>query len=59
MNEEVKTLMNNYVAANPNLKMGEITEKEDVYVGEIVTRDGSLVEKLVVDKSSGWMKREY
>ena len=42
MNEEVKTLMNNYVAANPNLKIGKITEKDDVYVGEIVTRDGSL-----------------
>ena len=57
--EEAKTLMNNYVAANPNLKIGEIMEKDDVYVGEIVTKDGSLVEKLVVDKSTGWMKREY
>jgi hypothetical protein len=57
--EEVKTLMNNYVAANPNLKIGEVTEKDDVYVGKIVTKDGSLVEKLVVDKSTGWMKRQY
>ncbi len=57
--EEAKTLMNNYVAANPNLKIGEVTEKDDVYVGEIVTKDGSLVEKLVLDKSTGWMKREY
>ncbi len=57
--EEAKTLMNNYVAANPNLKIGEVTEKDDVYVGKIVTKDGSMVEKLVVDKSTGWMKREY
>lgn len=27
--------------------------------GEIVTRDGSLVEKLVMDKQTGWMKRRY
>ena len=57
--EEAKTLMDNYVAANPNLKIGDITEKDDVYVGEIVTKDGSLVEKLIMDKSTGWMKREY
>ena len=57
--EDAKTLMKNYIAANPNLKIGEVTEKDDVYVGEIVTKDGSLVEKLVVDKSTGWMKREY
>ncbi len=57
--EEAKTLMNNYVAANPNLKIGEVTEKDDAHVGKIVTKDGSLVEKLIVDKETGWMKREY
>jgi len=57
--DEARTLMKNYVTANPNLKIGEIKEKDDVYVGEIVTRDGSLVEKLVVDKKTGWMKRDY
>jgi len=57
--DEAKTLMKNYVAANPNLKIGEITEKDDMYIGEIVTKDGSLVENLVVDKNTGWMKRTY
>ncbi|MFP4532986.1 MAG: hypothetical protein ACLFNS_09915 [Desulfobacterales bacterium] len=57
--EEAKTLMNNYVAGNPNLKIGEVTEEDDSYVGEIVTKDGSLVETLVVDKKTGWMKRKY
>lgn len=57
--DEARTLMKNYVSANPNLKIGEIEEKDEVYVGEIVTKDGSLVEKLVVDKKTGWMKREY
>lgn len=57
--EEAKTIMDNYVAANPNLKIGEVTEKDDAYEGEIVTKDGSLVEKLLVDKKTGWMKRKY
>lgn len=57
--DEAQTLMKNYVSANPNLKIGEIEEEDDVYVGEIVTKDGSLVEKLVVDKKTGWMKRDY
>ena len=52
-------LMKNYVAANPNLKIGKITEKDDMYVGEVVTKDGSLVENLEVDKNSCMMRRSY
>ena len=57
--DDVRMLMKNYVSANPNLKAGDITEKDDVYVGEIVTKDGSLVEKVVIDKQTGWMKYTY
>ncbi len=57
--EDARQLMQQYVAANPNLKIGEITEKEEVYTGEIVTKDDSLVEKVVLDKKTGWMKRTY
>jgi hypothetical protein len=57
--DEAKMLMKNYVAANPNLKIGKITEKDDMYVGEVVTKDGSLVENLEVDKNSCMMRRSY
>jgi hypothetical protein len=57
--DEAKMLMRNYVSANPNLKIGNIKQEGDTYVGEVVTQDGSLVEKLVVDKWTGWMKRTY
>ena len=57
--DEAKMLMKNYVAANPNLKIGKITENDDMYVGEVVTKDGSLVENLEVDKTTGWMRRSY
>ena len=57
--DEAKMLMKNYVAANPNLKIGKITEKDDMFVGEVVTKDGSLVENLEVDKNSCMMRRSY
>lgn len=57
--DDAKMLLENYVSANPNLKAGNITEKDDVYVGEIVTKDGSLVEKLEINKKTGWMRRGY
>jgi hypothetical protein len=57
--DEVRVLIRNYTAGNPNLKVGEIAEQEEVFVAEVVTQDGSLVEKLVVDKQTGWMRRKY
>ncbi len=52
-------LAQNYVAGNPNLMIDEVTEKEGVYEAPVVTQDGSLVEKLIVDKQTGWMKRTF
>jgi hypothetical protein len=44
---------------NPNLKLGKITEQGDAFEAEIVTKEGSLVDKLLVDKSTGWMHPAY
>ena len=42
---------------NPNLKVGSVTEKEDnMIVGEIVTQDDSLVQRIEVDRRTGWMR---
>lgn len=41
------------------MKIGELQEKQDVYVASVVTQDGSLVEKVQIDKESGWMRRKY
>ncbi len=44
-------------AGNPNLKVGKITEKDaDTIVTEIVTKDGSLVRKIEVDRHTGRMQ---
>ena len=55
--EGARTVVENYLQStrNPNLKLGRITEQGDAFEAEIVTNDGSLVNKLLVDKSTGWM----
>ena len=43
---------------NDRLKLGPVTEQgEDAIAGEIVTKDGSLVERLVFDRRSGRVSR--
>ncbi len=54
-----RRLAKDYVSANPNLQVGELSEKEDAYEAQIVTKDGSLVEKLLIDKQTGWMKKAF
>ena len=55
--EEVEDYLN--AARNPNLKIGEIQEKGNDYEVNIVTKDGSLVNKLLVNKDTGWMRPAY
>jgi hypothetical protein len=44
---------------NPNLKIGGIEDEGANFVAEIITKDGSLVDKLVVDKDSGFIRSIY
>jgi len=55
--EGARKVVENYIHStrNPNLKLGKITEQDDAFEADIVTKDGSLVDKLLVDKSTGWM----
>jgi len=52
-----RAVVENYLKStrNPNLILGKITEQGDAFEAEIVTKEGSLVDKLLVDKSTGWM----
>jgi hypothetical protein len=51
----------NYLRAmgNPNLKLEKIEEKGNSYQVNIVSEDGSLVDKILVDKNTGWMRSSY
>ncbi|MCF8109149.1 MAG: hypothetical protein K9J81_09175 [Desulfohalobiaceae bacterium] len=57
--DTARDLAQNYAAGNPNLKAGQVTEQDHVFAATIVTRDGSLVEKLEIDKNTGWMRKGY
>jgi hypothetical protein len=58
---EVKMLLENYLknTGNPNLKLGDVSEKEKFYEAKILTKDGSLVDKIQVHKYTGWFRSAY
>jgi len=41
------------------LKQGEIEEKEGFFVVDILTKEGSLVDKIQIDKETGMMRSTY
>jgi hypothetical protein len=57
--DDVKTMLERRLAwqGNPHVKLGEVEEKDDdTILAEIVTQDGSLVQRLEVDRHSGWTR---
>jgi hypothetical protein len=59
--KDARTILENYLQSmrNPNLKLGEIEDKGNAFEGEILTKDDSLVDRIVVDKYTGWMRSVY
>jgi hypothetical protein len=59
--KDVKPMLENYLksARNPNLKLGKIQDKGNYFEADIVTKDNSLVDKIDVDKNTGWMRSAY
>ncbi len=59
--KDAKAVLENYLQStrNPNLKLGKITEKGNYFEAEILTTEDSLVDKIVVDKFTGWMRSIY
>jgi len=57
----VKEMLENYLRStrNPNLKLGAIEDKGTYFEAEILTKDGSLADKIGVDKTTGWMRSIY
>lgn len=43
---------------NSRLKLGAVTEQKDgTITADITTQEGSLVQKLVIDRTHGWMRQ--
>ncbi len=60
--EEARSIVERYLysSRNPNLKVGEIDEKDEVFEADIVTRkEGDLVDRVQIDRRTGWMRSVY
>jgi len=59
--KDARELLENYLEStrNPNLKLGKIEDKGEGFEADILTKDGSLVDKILVDKRTGWMRSVY
>ena len=57
--DQAKAMVQQHIGGNPNLKVGKVTPKEDAYEVDIVTKDGSLVDKIQVNKQTGWFRSAY
>jgi hypothetical protein len=60
--DDAKTMVENYLKStkNPNLKLGKTKNEEHYFEVHIVTKkNDALVDKILVDKSTGWMHSIY
>ena len=59
--KDAEMLVQNFLKStrNPNLKLGKIQEEATAFEVEIVTKGNSLVDKILVDKRTGWMRSVY
>lgn len=59
--KEAKAILENYLrlTRNPNLNLGKIEDKGNVFEGEILAKNGALVDKILVDKYTGGMRSVY
>ena len=59
--KDAEAMVQNYLNAtrNPNLKLAKIKDEGSTFEAEIVTKDGSLADKILIDKNTGWMRSGY
>ncbi len=60
--KDAKRIVENYLNStrNPNLKLGKIKDEGSSFEVQIVTKNNdSLVDKVLVDKNTGWLRSAY
>jgi len=59
--KDAQALLDDYLKStrNPNLKLGTIKDTGSAFEAEITTKEGSLVDKIAIDKATGWMRSIY
>jgi len=58
---QARSMVENYLQStgNPNLKLGKLTDDGSSFKADIVTKNNSLVDKILVDKNNGAMRSAY
>ena len=54
--DQAQAMVEQNIAGNPNLKAGKVSERNGAYEVEVVTKNGSLVDKIEVNKQTGWFR---
>jgi hypothetical protein len=59
--KDARAILENYLNSkrNPNLKLGKIEDKGNAFEAEILTKNDSLVDRILVDKNNGGMRSAY
>lgn len=59
--KDARAILDNYLQSmrNPNLKLGKIKDVGNAFEAEILTKDESLVDKILVEKGTGRMRSVY
>ena len=57
--EQAHNMVKEHIARNPNLKAGAVEEKDGYYQVDILTKKGELVDKIQIDKNTGWFRSIY
>ena len=54
---QAKVFMEDHLksANNPDLILGEVSETQDYFTAQVTTKDGTVVDKLQVDKATGFI----
>jgi hypothetical protein len=58
---EARRMVEDYLRStrNPNLKLGQLRDLGKVFEAEILTKEDSLVDRILVDKNTGSMRSLY
>ncbi|MFB3925396.1 MAG: hypothetical protein ACE14T_05020 [Syntrophales bacterium] len=59
--KEAKAMMSDYLKSsrNPNLKLGKIKDSDRAFEAEIRTRSNVLVDRILIDKETGYIRSAY
>ena len=59
--KEAEAMMKDYLKSsrNPNLKLGKIKDIGKAFEAELLTKENSVVDKIHIDKNTGWMRSAY